>query len=246
MFAVSDTDQQRQPESKCARAPNVLLIDGQRDDVDFVQRGLEAEGFAVSAENDGRRGEERAVREHIDVVVLDLTLPDRDGLAVLTSLGQAKQGMPVIVLTGRGEVEDRVAALDAGAVDYLVKPCSVIELAARIRAQLRRRALAAPTELNGEGITLDLLTRRATVSGGKPVNLSRTEFELLAHLMRNRERVISHEELLSVVWHCEHDVGSNRVAVYIGYLRRKLSSSVGCAPIYTVPGAGYGFGRPES
>ena len=129
-------------------------------------------------ETDGIRGEERALRERVDVVVLDLMLPSRGGMEVLASLRSAKPEVPVIVLTAKGEVEDRVAGLDAGAVDYLVKPFSLSELSARIRAQLRTVALGATTRLRGEDVELDLLTRKVT-RAGEPVALSSTEFELL-------------------------------------------------------------------
>jgi DNA-binding response OmpR family regulator len=176
------------------------------------------------------------------VVVLDLMLPGRDGMEVLASLRSARPEVPVIVLTAKGEVEDRVAGLDAGAVDYLVKPFSVAELSARIRAQLRTAALGTTTRLQGDDVELDLLTRKVT-RAGTPVALSSTEFELLVHLLRNRGRVVSREEILSAVWGYEHDPATNIVDVYIGYLRRKLRRPDSPAPIHTVRSVGYRFGR---
>ena len=220
----------------------VLLIEDEPGIVDFVRRGLEAEGFRVSSESDGLRGEERALAEQVDVVVLDLMLPSRSGMDVLATLRSAKPEVPVIVLTAKGEVEDRVAGLDAGAVDYLVKPFSLAELSARIRAQLRTVALGATTRLRAEDVELDLLTRKVT-RGEEPVALSSTEFELLVHLLRNHGRVVSREEILAAVWGYQHDPATNIVDVYIGYLRRKLRRPDSPAPIHTVRSVGYRFGR---
>jgi two-component system OmpR family response regulator len=229
----------RQPDQTGAQ---ILLIEDEPGIVDFVQRGLEGEGFRVHAETDGIKGERRALDEHFDAVVLDLMLPGKDGLTVLSSLRSAKPEVPVIVLTANGEVEDRVAGLDAGAVDYLVKPFSLAELSARIRAQLRTASLGATTRLEGEDVEVDLLSRRVTRAGAV-VTLSTTEFELLVHLMRNRGRVVAREEVLSAVWGYQHDPATNIVDVYIGYLRRKLRQPGNPAPIHTVRSIGYRFGR---
>ena len=177
------------------------------------------------------------------MVVLDLMLPGRSGLEILATLHSARPELPVIVLTARGEVEDRVAGLDGGAVDYLVKPFSLAELSARIRAQLRTASLGgSSTRLEAEDVEIDLLSRKVTRQG-RPVALSATEFELLAHLMRNRGRVVGREEILSAVWGYQHDPATNIVDVYIGYLRRKLRLPDSPAPIHTVRSVGYRFGR---
>jgi len=238
---TEQSSQGQGPDEGTARA-EVLLIEDEPGIVDFVRRGLEAEGFRVHSESDGIRGEQRALAENVDVVVLDLMLPNRGGMEVLATLRSAKPEVPVIVLTAKGEVEDRVAGLDAGAVDYLVKPFSLAELTARIRAQLRSVALGATTRLRAEDVELDLLTRKVT-RAGQPVALSSTEFELLAHLLRNHGRVVNREEILSAVWGYEHDPATNIVDVYIGYLRRKLRRPDSAAPIYTVRSVGYRFGR---
>jgi two-component system OmpR family response regulator len=185
----------------------LLLIEDEPGIVDFVTRGLEAEGFPVEASLDGIEGERRALSESFDLIVLDLMLPGRDGLEILGSLRSAKIATPVIVLTARGEVEDRVAGLDAGA-------------------------------LTVGDIEIDLITR-AVCRDGRQVRLSSTEFDLLAHLMRNRGRVLTREELLSAVWGYEHDPQTNIVDVYVGYLRRKLRTAESPAPIRTVRSVGY-------
>lgn len=222
--------------------PRVLVIEDEPGILDFVGRGLETEGFAVSSATDGVAGERLALSESFDAVVLDLMLPRRSGLEVLASLHGVKPSLPVIVLTARGEVEDRVIGLDMGAVDYLVKPFSLAELAARVRAQLRVVSQANTTTLSGEGIEVNLLTRRVQREG-ETVALSSTEFELLALLLRHRGRVVSREQILSSVWGYQHDPETNVVDVYIGYLRRKLARPDAPAPIYTVRRVGYRLGR---
>jgi DNA-binding response OmpR family regulator len=163
-------------------------------------------------------------------------------LDVLASLRAAKPSLPVIVLTAKGDVEDRVAGLDAGAVDYLVKPFSLAELLARVRAHLRVATQSTTTTLRGADIEVDLLTRRV-LRDGAPVQLSTTEFELLVYLLRHRGRVLSREQILSAVWGYEHDPATNIVDVYVGYLRRKLSRPDSVAPIQTVRAVGYRFGH---
>lgn len=225
-------------------APMVLLVEDEPGIADFLRRGLEAEGFAVQAAHDGLEGSRRALSEGFDMVVLDLMLPGMGGMEVLAQLRQAKPDLPVIVLTARGEVEDRVAGLDGGAVDYLVKPFSLAELLARMRAQLRVAAQAsasAPTTLQCGDIEVSLLTRKVRRAGAQ-VALSTTEFELLVYLMRHRGHVVSREQILSAVWGYQHDPATNVVDVYIGYLRRKLRLPDNPAPIFTVRGVGYRLG----
>jgi DNA-binding response OmpR family regulator len=221
----------------------VLLVEDEPGIVDFVRRGLEAEGFAVEAAVDGIVGERLALSGSFDAIVLDLMLPGRGGLEILGSLRRAKPTLPVIVLTARGEIEDRVAGLDAGAVDYLVKPFSLAELVARVRAQLRVVADASESTLRAADIEVNLLTRKVS-RDGSTVALSTTEFELLVYLMRHYGQVLTREQILSSVWGYEHDPATNVVDVYIGYLRRKLGRPQHPAPIFTVRSVGYRLGGP--
>jgi DNA-binding response OmpR family regulator len=163
---------------------------------------------------------------------------------VLAAIRRARPALPVIVLTARGEVEDRVAGLDAGAVDYLVKPFSMAELIARVRAHLRLMAEASATTLNGAGLDVDLLSREVRFEG-EPVLLSTTEFELLVFMLRHHGEVLSREQILSAVWGYAHDPATNVVDVYIGYLRRKLARDDGTTPIFTVRSVGYRLGGAE-
>lgn len=224
-------------------APTILLIEDEPGIVDFLERGLTAEGFVVHAALDGIEGQHRALEESFDMVVLDLMLPGIGGLELLAKLREVKPELPVIVLTARGEIEDRVAGLDAGAVDYLVKPFSLAELLARIRAQLRvAHGHTTATSLQVADVEVNLLTRKVT-RGERQVALSTTEFELLVYLMRHTGRVVSREQILSAVWGYEHDPATNVVDVYIGYLRRKLRLPDRPAPIQTVRRVGYRFGN---
>jgi DNA-binding response OmpR family regulator len=231
----------RDPGEESISAARVLLVEDEPGIVDFVRRGLEAEGFAVEAVMDGVEGERLALRGGFDAIVLDLMLPGRSGLEILASVRQATPNVPVILLTARAEIEDRVQGLDAGAVDYLVKPFSLAELVARVRAHLRILAQASASVLRAEDIEVNLLTR-AVRRGGQTVRLSTTEFELLVYLLRHHGQVISREELLSSVWGYEHDPATNVVDVYVGYLRRKLALAEDPAPIFTVRAVGYRLG----
>src|SRR4029077_21036821 len=156
-------------------SPRVLVVEDEPGIVDFVRRGLEAAGFSVRTAQDGIEGERLALKEQFDLVVLDLMLPGRAGLEILGSLRRERAALPVIVLTARGKIEDRVAGLDAGAVDYLSKPFSVVRIGARERAQRRVVAQASVTTLSGWGLDVDLLTREVR-RDGEPVLLSTTEF----------------------------------------------------------------------
>jgi DNA-binding response OmpR family regulator len=222
-------------------AERVLVIEDEPGIVDFVRRGLDAEGFAVETATDGLDGERLALGGSFDAIVLDLMLPRRDGLDVLRSVRKAIPNVPVIVLSARGEIEDRVAGLEAGAVDYLVKPFSMAELVARVRAQLRVVAQASANTLAAEGIEVDLLSRKVR-RDGHTVVLSTTEFELLVYLLRHHGQVVSREQILSSVWGYEHDPATNVVDVYVGYLRRKLGRSDKPAPIFTIRAVGYRLG----
>jgi DNA-binding response OmpR family regulator len=234
--AAGSPVEERQPDSA-----RLLVIEDEPGIVDFVSRGLEAEGFTVETALDGIEGERLALKGDHDAVVLDLMLPGRSGLEILASLQRTLPSLPVIVLTARGEIEDRVAGLEAGAVDYLVKPFSMAELVARVRAQLRVIAQASASTLAAEGIEVNLLTRKVR-RGERTVALSTTEFELLVYLLRHHGQVVSREQILSSVWGYEHDPATNVVDVYVGYLRRKLGTRDEPAPIFTVRAVGYRLG----
>jgi DNA-binding response OmpR family regulator len=222
------------------RAGVILVIEDEPGIVDFLQRGLNSYGYEVLTARDGLSGTDTALDASVDLVVLDLMLPGRPGLDVLAAIRERKPSLPVIALTARTDLDDRVAGLDAGLVDYLVKPFSLRELAARIRAQLRAASEAPSTTITGGDVELDLLTRQVR-RAGELVRLSSTEFELLSYLVRNRNRVLTREQILRAVWGYDYDPGTNVVDVYIGYLRRKLRRPDSPAPIVTVRTVGYRF-----
>jgi DNA-binding response OmpR family regulator len=216
----------------------ILVVEDEEAIADFLLRGLEAEGFAVSGAADGIEGERLALSGSFELVILDRMLPGRDGIDVLAAIRREKPTLPVILLTAKGEVADRVEGLDAGATDYVQKPFSFDELLARIRAHLRVAGAESKTVLEAAGVRLDLLSRRAE-RDGVSVRLAEREAELLAYLIRHRGRVCTPEEILNSVWGYDHDPGTNVVQVYVGYLRRKLGRPGSPAPIETVRSVGY-------
>ncbi len=216
----------------------ILVVEDEPAIADFVQRGLQAEGHQVEIAADGPSGQDRAMAEEIDLVVLDRMLPGRDGLQVLKAVRAERPALPVILLTARADVADRVEGLDAGATDYVSKPFAFEELAARVRAHLRAPAQVKATELSAGGIHADLLTREVTREG-TPIHLSAKEFELLAHFLRHPNQVLSREQLLSAVWGYDFDPQTNIVEVYVGYLRKKLALPDSPTPIQTLRSVGY-------
>jgi DNA-binding response OmpR family regulator len=216
----------------------ILVAEDEAAIADFIDRGLSAEGYAVTVVSTGEDAVALALAEDFGLVVLDRMLPGLDGIDVLRALRDAKPELRVIMLTARTAIDDRVAGLDAGAVDYMTKPFAFDELAARVRAQLRGPAQTQPTRLEALGIELDLLSRRVTRDGIEVV-LSTKEFELLTYFLRHPSNVLSREQILSAVWGYSHDPGTNIVEVYVSYLRRKLGRPGSPAPIITVRSVGY-------
>jgi len=216
----------------------ILVVEDEASIADFLVRGLAAEGHSVRCAGDGIEGEKLALDDNVDLVILDRMLPGRDGLEVLALIRTAKPLLPVILLTARDSVADRVEGLDRGATDYVTKPFAFEELAARVRAHLRQPAAETATELRAGGLRLDLIARCAR-RDGHSVRLSERESDLLAHLMRRAGQVCRHRELLAAVWGYEHEPGTNVVQVYVGYLRRRLAQLGAPAPIETVRSVGY-------
>jgi DNA-binding response OmpR family regulator len=216
----------------------ILVVEDEAGIADFLQRGLESEGYRVTVAADGVTGERLALDAAVDFVVLDRMLPGLDGLEVLRAIRRAKPSLPVILLTARAAVADRVEGLDMGATDYLTKPFAFDELLARIRARLRDSGSRTETRIEAGGIGLDLLDREAT-RDGTSVRLPEREADLLAYLIRHAGRVCTYEEILTAVWGYDHDPGTNVVQVYVGYLRRKLDRPGSPAPIQTVRSVGY-------
>ena len=216
----------------------ILLVEDERGIADFVERALRSQGHFVEIATDGPGGERRALEGEQDLVILDVMLPGRSGLDVLRQIRRAKPELPVIMLTARAEIADKVRGLDAGATDYITKPFSVEELLARVRAQLRTPAQTAATRLSGAGIEIDLL-RRSVSRDGERVHLSVKEFDLLAYFLQHPGLALTRQQILNGVWAYDHDPGTNIVDVYVGYLRRKLARDGRPVPIETVRSIGY-------
>jgi two-component system, OmpR family, response regulator len=217
----------------------VLLVEDEDRIASFVTKGLGARGFDVRRVSTGGDAQ-TAVTDDVGVVVLDLGLPDIDGLEVLRRLRERSPRLPVVILTARGDIEDRVRGLDLGADDYVAKPFAIDELAARLRARLRPRADYAVRLTVGE-LELDLIARRARV-GERVIWLTPREFALLEMLMRHAGNTVTRRELLSEVWSLDFDPRSNLVDVYVRYLRRKL----GPGWITTERGVGYRIVAPRA
>jgi DNA-binding response OmpR family regulator len=211
-----------------------LVVEDEQGIVTFLRRGFEAAGYTMLDASDGRTGLELAFRDDVELVVLDLGLPGMRGEEVLRRLRERRSGVPVIMLTAMDAVADRVANLDAGANDYLVKPFSFSELLARVRVQLRTPDQPLAATLRAGELQLDLRTRHAIIDQRR-IDLSAREFALCEVLVRHAGQVMSQAQLLDQVWGYAFDGGSNVVEVYVRHLRRKL----GAHWIETVRGAGY-------
>ena len=212
----------------------ILVVEDEPRIASFLEKGLRAEGFATTVVADGNEAGAAARDDDFDLVLLDIGLPGKDGLAVLQEVRARGERLPVILLTARDAVTDRVAGLDGGADDYVPKPFSFEELLARVRARLRDAGAKPTTTLSAAGVELDLLSRTATIDG-RSVELTAQEFALAEVFLRHPDQVLSREQLLSRVWGYSYDPGSNIVDVYVGYLRRKLGRDA----LLTVRGMGY-------
>jgi DNA-binding response OmpR family regulator len=212
----------------------VLIVEDEPRLVSFLEKGLRGNGFTTSIARKGAAALAIATDEDFDLMILDLGLPDIDGLEVLRTLRGRGDRLPVVILTARDEVNDKVDGFDLGADDYVTKPFRFEELLARVRARLRQGGTPEVTVLEAAGLELDLRTRHARVQGGT-VELTAREFALLETLMRHSGQVLTREQLLSHVWGYDYDPGSNVVDVYVGYLRRKLGEGT----VETVRGMGY-------
>jgi DNA-binding response OmpR family regulator len=214
---------------------NLLVVEDEELIASFLEKGLRAHGYGVVWVRSGREGVKRATEADISLVILDLGLPDLDGLEVLQKLREVGGTVPVLVLSARTRVADRVQGLNLGANDYLVKPFAFEELLARVRANLRPRGQGSEdTLLHVGGIHINLLLREVTING-RSVSLSGREFSLLKVFISHPRQVLSRQELLSMAWDMHFDTRTNLVDVYVRYLRRKLGENI----IETVHRVGY-------
>ncbi|NJL48400.1 MAG: response regulator transcription factor [Leptolyngbyaceae cyanobacterium SM2_5_2] len=223
---------------------HVLLVEDEAKIASFVGLGLREQGFVVDHCANGNDGYELALERDYDVVLLDIMVPGKDGLAILKGLRQAGRNLPVILLTARNELDDRITGLNLGADDYLAKPFYVEELVARIHAVVRRSEGERQNILAIGPLQLDRITREVT-SGGQRVELTGREFNLLEYLMRSPSRVLTRTQILEHVWGYDFNPATNVVDVAIQRLRKKLEPVAAAQWIESVRGVGYRFRPPE-
>jgi heavy metal response regulator len=218
----------------------ILVVEDEKKVLSFIKKGLEEEGYAVDTASDGDTGTglDMGLDGIHDVIILDINLPQKDGLHILKTLRAKRISTPVLLLTARTAVEDRVAGLDTGADDYLTKPFAFQELLARVRALLRRRADAEAPLLRISDLTLDP-ARHLVLRGEEKIELTAKEFALLDYFMRNPDRVLTRTMIADHVWDYGFDSGTNVIDVYVNYLRKKIESGRKQKLIHTVRGVGY-------
>jgi two-component system OmpR family response regulator len=216
-----------------------LLVEDDSTIADFVARGLREAGFAVDRESDGEAGLSAAIDQAYDVAIVDLMLPKRDGLSMIEALRRKRIPTPVLILSARRSVDDRVRGLQSGGDDYLTKPFAFAELLARVQALVRRSTRPSEaTTLTAGDLQLDLLSRRVT-RGGSPIELRPREFALLEYLIRNTGKVVSKTMILSHVWEYNFDPQTNIVDVLVSRLREKIDRPFEQKLLHTVRGVGY-------
>jgi len=221
----------------------ILLIEDDKEAARLLARGLREEGWIVDIAFSGESGDEMASVNTYDAIVLDWMLPDRDGIAVCQSLRGSGLHVPILILTARDAIEDRVLGLNSGADDYLTKPFAFAELLARLHALLRRSELTRPVLLTVEDLTLDPRSHQV-MRGGIPISLTPKEYGILETLMRHAGEVVSRAYLGEHVWEDEHDSLTNLVDVHVSHLRRKVDQGPVTPLIHTVWGHGYRLGPP--
>src|ERR1700738_2259126 len=221
----------------------ILIVEDEKRIADFLSRGLESAGYAVDVAGGGNTAIELVHSTEYDLIILDLMLPDMDGLSVLQKIRNRKTSPPVLILSARDAVDDRVKGLDLGADDYLTKPFAFVELLSRVRALLRR-GQPTPERLQVGELALDCIRRKVT-RANESIELAPKEFSILEYLMRNRGRPLSRTMIVEHVWDMDYDGLTNIVDVYIRHLRSKIDDRFPAKLIQTVRGIGYMIDAPE-
>ncbi len=216
----------------------ILLVEDEKKVASFIKKGLQEETYAVDWASDGPEGLSMGLDDVYDLIILDVNLPGLDGLSVLKKLRSEGIAIPILLLTVRATIEDKVIGLDTGADDYLPKPFAFLELLARVRALLRRRAEADSPVLRLADLALDP-ARRMVSRGSRQIELTSKEFAILEYLMRNRERVVTRTMISEHVWDHSFDTETNVIDVYVNYLRKKIDAGSKPKLIHTVRGVGY-------
>jgi len=218
----------------------LLLVEDQKKMVTYIKKGLENNSFSVDFAYDGEKGEHMAMYGEYDLIILDIMLPKKDGIQVCSILRKSNINTPILMLTARDGIEDRIIGLDSGADDYLIKPFAFGELLARIRSLLRRPPKKDPEVFTGQDISIDNATLQVK-KGSEILNLTLKEYSVLEYLLRNKSKVLNREQLIDHCWDFAHESFSNIVDVYIKRLRKKLDNKNGEKYIQTIRGLGYKF-----
>lgn len=216
----------------------ILIVEDEVDLADIVRQGLAEEGYVVDVAHDGEEGLYMAENYPVDAIILDIMLPKMDGLAVLSILRKKGVATPVLLLTARDALLDKIKGLDTGADDYLTKPFEFSELKARVRSLIRRKSTVKEAVIRVADLELDTASHEVT-RGGRSISLSAREYALLEYLAYNRDRVVTRSDIVEHIYHEEADMDSNVVDVYINYLRNKIDKGFDTKLIHTVRGAGY-------
>ncbi len=217
---------------------HILIIEDEKKIASFIKRGLKEEGYAVTVANDGGEGLFFVQNNEYDLILLDVMLPTIDGVTLCKSIRERGKTVPVIMLTAKDSIKDKVKGLDSGANDYLTKPFAFEELLARIRAQLRPVGSSVVTKLHVDDLEMDLLSHLVTRAGIE-IELTTRECSLLEYLMRNTGTIVTRTMIFEHVWEINFDTATNIIDVYINYLRRKIDSNSAKKIIYTIRGRGY-------
>ena len=216
----------------------ILIVEDEKKVAKFLKEGLEDENYTVALATDGEAGEKIATEAKFDLIILDILLPKKDGISVLRELRTKGIGTPVLMLTAKSSIEDKVEGLDSGADDYITKPFSFAELLARVRSLLRRGTADKPTILKIADLQLDTVTHKAK-RGEKVIELTGREYSLLEYFMRNLNRVLTRTLISEHIWNYNFDTGTNVIDVYINHLRSKIDDGFDKKLFHTVRGVGY-------
>lgn len=216
----------------------ILVVEDEKKVGAFIKKGLEEDDYNVEVAFDGEKGEELATARKYDLIILDILMPGKDGLSVLKDLRAKQIFTPVLVITAKGSVDDKVKGLDSGADDYLVKPFAIAELLARVRSLLRRGGAEKSTTLAVGDLILDLVSHKAR-RGQTSIELTAKEYTLLEYFMRNTNKVLSRTVISEHIWNYNFDTGTNIIDVYINHLRNKIDGASAKKLIHTVRGVGY-------
>jgi heavy metal response regulator len=218
----------------------ILIVEDEKKISAVIRKGLEEEKYSVDDAFDGEKGEQLALKNQYDLIILDIMLPKKDGIQILDAVRSSNNDTPVLMLTAKGTVEDRVKGLDTGADDYLVKPFAITELLARVRSLLRRKkgAEKSATTLTIADLTLDLVARKV-IRGGKIIDLTSKEFSLLEYFIRNKNKTLNRSTITEHIWNYNFDTGTNIIDVYINHLRTKIDGGFDVKLLHTIRGVGY-------